>query len=445
MISEYMEQAAALFWDYPAVNILHCTEEWLCFLLYCHSLPARNLSRIKRSMLHIAFFAVSLILHLKNYTIVIYFPLYMLLCVGFVWLTCNITLPRAIFKICPFGFSMEFCRLLCQDAFLTFLLVKFSSTLSGVVSIYLCAVLYSVLLIPSTLLVQRETADFEELKITPGQLVGFVFPLALYIAVRQSVFTSLLLLNWSQWLRLELLQLAILACSNFETIAAGRMAAAEIEHSELLEKQVLLEKRQQQYSVQAASVDAINHRYHDLKHYLTAMENMNAKEAGASVQAIRQEIEVYECMQKTGNKMLDILLFERMRECQEKNIRLIPYIDTRKIEFINLTDLCVIFGNAMDNAIEASEKLKYVNMKEISIKIGVSNNLLIMRFHNYYDGTLRYEAGKLQTQKSDSLHHGYGIESIREAVAKYGGTVAHDVNGNEFSLNILIPIIKSEK
>lgn len=65
-----------------------------------------------------------------------------------------------------------------------------------------------------------------------------------------------------------------------------------------------------------------------------------------------------------------------------------------------------------------------------------------MRFHNYYDGELRYEDGRLQTQKNDSRYHGYGLESIREAVANYNGAVAHDITENEFTLNILIPIVK---
>ncbi|MCD7954904.1 MAG: GHKL domain-containing protein [Lachnospiraceae bacterium] len=374
--------------------------------------------------------------------IAIYFPVYMFLCIAFVWLICNTSLPNAIFRVCPFGLGMEFCRLLCRDAFLTFLLAKFSSAISDVISISLCSILYLLLLVPSTIWMQKRTENFEKLNITAGQMTGFVFPLALYVAARQSVFVWLDALNWPQWLQLEFLQLAILVCSEFEIISAGRIATVQIERSELLEKQILMEKKQQQYTAQVAAIDAVNRRYHDLKHYLTAMETMNTRELNASVQAMRQEIEAYECMQKTGSRTLDILLSERMRECQQKGIRLIPYIDARQTEFIHVTDLCVIFGNAMDNAIEATEKLEYVNMKEISIKIGVSEELLIMRFHNYYDGALRYDGQTLLTSKADSSAHGYGLESIREAAAKYGGTVAFDTEGNEFSLNILIPIVK---
>ncbi|MCC8044595.1 MAG: GHKL domain-containing protein [Clostridiales bacterium] len=470
MVVEYMEQAAALFKSHPTLNLMQCAAELLCFFLYIHSLPARNFSRdqagrlvscppartvfgfsqkippaalrIKKGIILALFFAAVIALHLSNCRIAVYFPVYMFLCIAFVWLVCSISPSKAIFRICPFGLGMEFCRLLCRDAFLTFLLARFSSDISEVVSAWLCSILYFILLIPSTLWMRKETENFEKLNITAAQMIGFVFPLALYVAARQSVFAWLSSLNWSQWLQLEFLQLAILACSEFEIISAGRIAAAQIAQNELLQKQILMEKRQQQYTAQIASIDAINRRYHDLKHYLTAMETMNTREMNASVQAMRQEIEAYECMQKTGSRILDILLSERMHECQQKGIRLIPYIDARQIEFIQVTDLCVIFGNAMDNAIEATEQLEYVNMKEISVKIGISEELLIMRFHNYYEGKLHYDGKALLTSKSDSSAHGYGLESIREAAAKYGGTVAYDTEGNEFSLNILIPIKK---
>ncbi|MCD8106193.1 MAG: ATP-binding protein [Lachnospiraceae bacterium] len=442
MIHDYMVQAAALFRSHPSINILQCLTELVCFLLYIRAIPSRNISRVKREAAHAVFFAAIIALHLRNHMIAIYFPVYMLLCIAFVWLICNISLSKAIFRVCPFGLGMEFCRLLCRDGCLTLLLTKFSSAISDVVSICLCSILYFVLLVPSTIWMQKETKNFEKLNITAGQMVGFVFPLALYVAVRQSVFAWLATLTWPQWLQLEFLQLAILICSEFEIISAGRIATAQIERSELLEKQILMEKKQQQYTAQVASIDAVNRRYHDLKHYLTAVETMNTRELNASVLAMRQEIEAYECMQKTGSRTLDILLSERMCECQKKGIRLIPYIDARQIDFIHVTDLCVIFGNAMDNAIEATEKLEYVNMKEISIKIGVSEELLIMRFHNYYDGSLRYDGQTLLTSKADSGSHGYGLESIREAAAKYSGTVAYDAEGNEFSLNILIPIVK---
>ncbi|MCD7885857.1 MAG: GHKL domain-containing protein [Lachnospiraceae bacterium] len=442
MVVEYMDQAAALFKSHPALNLMQCASELLCFFLYIHSLPARNFSRAKRSTALAVFFAAVIVLHLRNCRIAIYFPLYMCLCIAFVWLVCSISLPKAVFRICPFGLGMEFCRLLCRDAFLNFLLAKFPSEISDIASAWLCSILYFILLVPSTLWMRKETENFEKLDITAAQMIGFVFPLVLYVAARQSVFSWLGTLNWPQWLQLEFLQLAILACSEFEIISAGRMAAAQIERSELLQKQILMEKRQQQYTAQIASIDAINRRYHDLKHYLTAMETMNTREVNASVQAMRQEIEAYECMQKTGSRILDILLSERMCECQQKGIRLIPYIDARQIEFIQVTDLCVIFGNAMDNAIEATEQLEYVNMKEISIKIGVSEELLIMRFHNYYEGKLHYDGRTLLTSKKDSSAHGYGLESIREAAAKYGGTVAYDTEGNEFSLNVLMPIAK---
>ncbi|MCD7745488.1 MAG: hypothetical protein LUI13_09445 [Lachnospiraceae bacterium] len=82
------------------------------------------------------------------------------------------------------------------------------------VSISLCVILYFIFLFPTTFWTRRETKNFETLDITARHLIGFVFPLALYVAVRQSVFVGLASLSQSLWIHLELLQLAILACYN---------------------------------------------------------------------------------------------------------------------------------------------------------------------------------------------------------------------------------------
>ncbi|MCD8075510.1 MAG: hypothetical protein LUF27_10890 [Lachnospiraceae bacterium] len=320
MIFDYMYEAATLFQTYPAVTVLQCCAEWVCFLWYMSALPKREWNCVTKVLIHIVFFGASIALHLGNYSIGRYFPLFMLLCIGFTWLMADLSVPRVIFKICPFGLGMEFSRLLCRDGILTLLLARFSEALPGFVSILISVVVYFLLLSFTTLWMRKATIHFEKLDVNAIQLIGFVFPLALYVIVRQYVFyyMNLTSLTFSQWLQLELLQLAILACAELEAMAAGQMVSAQIERSELLQKQLLAEKSHQQYIAQMQSIDTVNRRYHDLKHYLTAMETMNAKELSESVKAIREEVEAYECMQKTGNNTLDLLLAERIRECQKK-------------------------------------------------------------------------------------------------------------------------------
>ena len=102
--------------------------------------------------------------------------------------------------------------------------------------------------------------------------------------------------------------------------------------------------------------------------------------------------------------------------------------------------MCAIFGNAIDNAIEAVERLSDSTLKEIQVKIGISDQIVFFRFHNYFDGTLKQNSKQLLTRKSKEDEHGYGLKNIRRLAEKYGGTAAYDAHGKEFTLTVMLPL-----
>ena len=137
---------------------------------------------------------------------------------------------------------------------------------------------------------------------------------------------------------------------------------------------------------------------------------------------------------------MDVLLAQRIQECQSKQIRLLPYIDARDTGFIRTLDLCALFGNAMDNAIEAADALEEESLREISVKIGTSDGLLLWRFQNYYQGERRPSGDGFRTTKEDAGVHGFGLRNMAAIAEGYGGTLSLDCTENEFTLHILIPL-----
>lgn len=439
-IKDYMNLAADVFRESPWLSAIQGCIEGLFFLWYASALPERQRKQWQSFALMAALLSVSIVLQAYNIELILYFPLSMLLWSVGLWLVTGCGAAKSIFSGSVFCLYAELGRLICRDGFLTLLLVRRPKYFTAVGCILIYLAVYFVFFLLGVRWLRRGAKKFEYLEVTAPQLAALLFPLLLYIAVRQSVFSYLDGLGYAAWLRLEFLQAAIAGCAEIVITTTGAMVSAQMERSDLLQKEMLNEKRRQQYLVQKETIEAVNRKYHDLKHYITAMETMENEELRGCVQAMRREIEPYESMQRTGSEVMDVLLAERMEECRKKGIRLVPYVDGRPLGFLSTIDLCVIFGNAMDNAIEATEKLTYVNMKEISVKIGVSDQLLILRFQNYYEGPLRYKGDRLLTGKADGANHGYGLENIRAAAARYGGTVACEAENQEFSLNILIPL-----
>ena len=107
-------------------------------------------------------------------------------------------------------------------------------------------------------------------------------------------------------------------------------------------------------------------------------------------------------------------------------------------------DICSIFGNALDNAIECEMKIPEKEKRLIHVTVSRQKSFLILRFENYYEEELQYKEGSLITTKKEKEYHGYGLKSIWYTVNKYEGAVSIDTKDNWFDLKILIPMKESK-
>ncbi len=104
--------------------------------------------------------------------------------------------------------------------------------------------------------------------------------------------------------------------------------------------------------------------------------------------------------------------------------------------FLEPLDISTIFGNALDNAIEASEKLPE-DKRLITVKAEcIRNMLLIMIENNVLPGTAATEG----TTKTDRFIHGFGLPNIKNAAGKYGGQCSIKSEDGKFTLKIIVPI-----
>lgn len=177
--------------------------------------------------------------------------------------------------------------------------------------------------------------------------------------------------------------------------------------------------------------------YHDLKNHLLVMESrQNTEETRQMAQTLRSQIEDYEDYVHTGNDFLDIILKDKAAKAREKQIDFSAMVDFNGIDFIEPLDISTIFGNAIDNAIEASEKLPEERRLVTVRAERVRDMLLIAVENNILPGTQATKG----TTKKDRFVHGFGIPNIRKAVEKYGGQCNFQQEERTYRLKILIPI-----
>lgn len=119
--------------------------------------------------------------------------------------------------------------------------------------------------------------------------------------------------------------------------------------------------------------------------------------------------------------------------------RLSNHLDLTQSIPLKPTDLSILIGNALDNAIESVEKISDPDKRLIHVSVNRQKGFLRIRVENCYEGDIRFVAGLPSTRK-DARYHGYGMKSIRSVVEKYNGSMTVKAEDGWFELRLLFPV-----
>lgn len=169
---------------------------------------------------------------------------------------------------------------------------------------------------------------------------------------------------------------------------------------ELESVQNVLQNQYVQYKQSRESIELINYKYHDLKHQIAVLRcEDDPKKREEYLNRMEDEIRQYEAQNKTGNKVLDTVLTTKSLYCAKHGITFTCVADGTLLDFMDVMDICSIFGNALDNAIECELKIPDKEKRLVHVTVSKQKNFLLLRFENYYEGNLEYQEGKLVTTK----------------------------------------------
>ena len=209
---------------------------------------------------------------------------------------------------------------------------------------------------------------------------------------------------------------------------------------ELLITQQLLHKSEEQYALNKENIDLINIKCHYLKHQIREFGSKENVDKNA-IKELENIIKIYDSNIKTGNEALDLILTEKSLICTKNHILLKFYGDCECLSFMEKVDLYSLFGNAIDNAIEAVSKENDEHLKTINLIVRGVHSLITIRVENYFTGNIILnQEGLPITTKKDRDYHGYGLKSIKYIVEKYNGDFRINIEDNIFSLSILFSI-----
>lgn len=194
-----------------------------------------------------------------------------------------------------------------------------------------------------------------------------------------------------------------------------------------MSEKIRLYDRERRYSQQHANevksyYDTAKSMRHDFKNHILIIGELLRKEqyskAVSYISELNKTCESTELTFHTGCPILDIIFTDKLSALADK-----VTVKCAAVPEIDETDICVIFANAVDNAVSAVSKLPDVE-KFIKITTKGRGEMLFVELENSFDGK--------------PFEIGTGIENIISAAEKYGGTVQISTHGNTFSLKMIL-------
>ena len=210
--------------------------------------------------------------------------------------------------------------------------------------------------------------------------------------------------------------------------------------TDLLITSQLLYNSEEQYKQNKENIELINIKCHDLKHQIERFSQKGSFSQEESKE-LESMIDIYDTNVKTGNDVLDLIIKEKSLLCQKKNIKLKCYADCSKLNFITETDLYNLFGNALDNSLEAVSKINDYDKRRINLIVKNMMSFVSINIENYFEGHIELDKhGIPKTTKNNVQYHGFGMKSIKLVINKYHGDLKIVTDGDIFSLCILFPL-----
>lgn len=205
--------------------------------------------------------------------------------------------------------------------------------------------------------------------------------------------------------------------------------------------QLLWHQQKGQYQLSKETIELINHKCHDLKHQVQAIRAVkDEKERETYLEKIEKSVQIYSAIVRTGNEILDTILTEKSLICENSWIHINCVADGSLLAFMNPVDLYTLFGNALDNAIEAVRKLESKEKRVIDIMLYERQSFLMLQIVNPMCGEVKFEDGLPLTTKAKNGYHGYGMKSMLHTIQKYEGHLTTEVKNGCFYFNVMLPL-----
>ena len=179
---------------------------------------------------------------------------------------------------------------------------------------------------------------------------------------------------------------------------------------------------------------------HDIKNHLITIDGFLDKDSiGEAREYIKGLAENYMPSARefvsTGNIAFDAIVNTKLAVCEQKKIFMEIKVENGVVDNFDPIDTGILFGNLIDNAIEAAEQSE---AKRITLLVQTKGKYLSGLISNTIKSSVLEKNKSFESTKNDVELHGIGLKSVRGIVEKYDGMIDFYEKSGEFYCNVLL-------
>lgn len=219
-----------------------------------------------------------------------------------------------------------------------------------------------------------------------------------------------------------------------------------------MERVYVEQKKAGQYQAQAAVYQMMEEQYsqmerlrHDLKNHVLALSGLWEEQAwekmGDYLKKMEDTAQIGANEEATGNRAVDALLSQKRKMAENRGIDWECDVRIPKKCGMNEFDLCVLFGNLLDNAVAACERLQRANAGQnakpfIRVQAGMVKKCFLLEVKNSMNADEK-SGGKIPEKDN---RQGIGLLSVRDVVRGYDGVMHTEAQNGVFDISVLLPL-----
>ncbi len=177
---------------------------------------------------------------------------------------------------------------------------------------------------------------------------------------------------------------------------------------------------------------------HDVNKHLKMVEEIyqvgGIKDAKAYTEEISRMLKPLVPHEYSNNPILNILINDKEKCASLHNINFELEIGNVDLKFMEQIEVTTLFGNLLDNAIEACETV--IKNRFINMKLDSYNDFVVIHISNSTNQNIKWVDEKPISTKGKN--HGIGLMNIESVIKKYNGNMILEERQGIFSCNIIL-------